>query len=59
MGNFKYKATIIVPVYNVEEYLETCLMSLVNQTMPKDQMEVLVINDGSTDKTGEILADFP
>lgn len=58
MGNFKYKATIIVPVYNVEEYLETCLMSLVNQTMPKDQMEVLVINDGSTDNSLEICEQF-
>lgn len=58
MDNFKYKATIIVPVYNVEEYLDTCLMSLVNQTMPKDQMEVLVINDGSKDNSLEICRRF-
>ena len=58
MENFKYKATVIVPVYNVEEYLETCLMSLVNQTISKDQMEVLVINDGSKDNSYEICKEF-
>lgn len=51
---FKYKASVIVPVYNVEDYLEICLDSLVNQTMDKSQMEVLVINDGSPDNSWEI-----
>ena len=58
MTEFKYRATVIVPVYNVEEYLDTCLMSLVNQTIPKDQMEVLVINDGSQDGSLEICREF-
>ena len=38
------KLSIIVPVYNVEKYLERCLKSLVNQTI-KD-LEVIIINDG-------------
>lgn len=46
------KVSIIVPVYNVETYLEKCLMSLVNQTL--QDIEIIVINDGSTDKSGEI-----
>ena len=41
------KVSIIVPVYNVEEYLERCLDSLVNQTL-KD-IEIIIVNDGSTD----------
>ena len=47
------KLSIIVPVYNVEEYLEKCLDSLVNQTM-KD-IEILVINDGSPDNSQRII----
>ena len=54
MKQFQYKVTMIVPVYNVSEYLETCLNSLLAQTMPKDQMEILLINDGSTDNSLEI-----
>ncbi len=44
--------SIIVPVYNVEEYLDECIGSIVNQTC-KD-LEILLINDGSTDHSGEI-----
>lgn len=45
------KVSIIVPVYNVEEYLERCLDSLVNQTL-KD-IEIIIVNDGSTDGSKE------
>jgi glycosyltransferase involved in cell wall biosynthesis len=41
--------SVIVPAYNVEKYIEECLLSLVNQTY-KD-IEIIIINDGSTDKT--------
>lgn len=47
------KISIIVPVYNVENYLEQCLNSLVNQTL-KD-IEIIIINDGSIDKSGIII----
>lgn len=47
------KVSIIVPVYNVENYLDKCLNSLVNQTF-KD-IEILVINDGSTDNSQSII----
>lgn len=43
------KITVIIPVYNVEKYLVQCLESVVNQTIPFD--EVILINDGSTDKS--------
>lgn len=48
---FQYKVTVIVPVYNVEKYLGDCLDSLVAQTIDHRQMEVLLINDGSTDNS--------
>lgn len=50
--DFEYQASVIVPVYNVEQYLRICLDSLVNQTMDKSKMEVLVINDGSLTTAG-------
>lgn len=43
--------TIIIPLYNVENYVEECLASIVNQTYKN--LEILLINDGSTDKTME------
>ena len=50
------KISIIVPVYNVEKYLERCLDSLINQTL-KD-IEIICINDGSTDNSSEILKEY-
>lgn len=50
------KVSIIVPVYNVEKYLEKCLTSLVNQTL-KD-IEIIVVNDGSTDNSQDIIDGF-
>ena len=41
--------SILVPVYNVEEYLEECLNSLINQSF--SDIEIIIVNDGSTDKS--------
>lgn len=46
------RISIIVPLYNQSEYLEDCLDSLLNQTLPP--YEILVVNDGSTDNGQEI-----
>ena len=48
--------SIIVPVYNVEAYLAQCIDSLINQTYP--HLEVLLIDDGSTDSSGQICDDY-
>ena len=48
--------SVIVPVYNVEKYLEDCLKSLVNQTF--QDMEIICVNDGSTDNSAEILKKY-
>ena len=47
------KVSIIVPVYNVEKYLDKCLKSLVNQTL-KD-IEIIVVNDGTKDNSQKII----
>lgn len=50
------KISIIVPVYNMEKYLEKCLDSLVNQTLK--EIEIIVINDGSKDNSINILKQY-
>ncbi len=50
------KVSVIVPVYNVEEYLEECLDSIINQTL-KD-IEIICVNDGSTDGSKTILETY-
>ena len=47
------KVSVIVPVYNVEPYLDKCLNGLVNQTL-KD-IEIIVVNDGATDNSQQII----
>lgn len=54
MEEFKYKVSVIVPVYNAEEYLTQCLESLVSQTVDLNQVEILLIDDGSLDTSLEI-----
>lgn len=48
--------SIIIPVYNAEKYLYRCLTSIQNQTFP--DIEVICVNDGSNDKSGEICESF-
>lgn len=47
------KVSVIVPVYNVENYLERCLKSILAQTL--EDIEIICIDDGSTDCSGELL----
>ena len=50
------KVSIIVPFYNVEKYIEKCLISLVNQTLK--EIEIILVNDGSKDKSEKIAKEF-
>jgi len=52
----KPDVSVIVPVYNVESYLRSCLESLAGQTL--QNIEIIMVNDGSTDKSPEIAAEF-
>lgn len=48
--------SVIVPVYNAEKYLSTCLDSICNQTLR--DLEIIVVNDGSTDASGKIAEEY-
>lgn len=48
--------SIVIPVYNIGKYLEKCLDSVVAQTFP--DIEIIVVNDGSTDNSPEIIARY-
>jgi glycosyltransferase involved in cell wall biosynthesis len=47
--------SVIVPVYNVEKYLDDCLSSLAKQDFVKGEHEVIVVNDGSPDGSEKII----
>ena len=53
---FQDKITVIIPVYNTEKYLERCLNGIVDQTYRN--LEILLIDDGSTDSSGDICRSF-
>lgn len=55
-GFMTEKITVIVPVYNVEHYLDKCLDSVIKQTYKN--IEIIVVNDGSTDSSGAICKEF-
>ncbi|HEM3623894.1 TPA: glycosyltransferase family 2 protein, partial [Streptococcus suis] len=52
----EYLVSVIVPVYNVEKYLEKCLQSICNQTYYN--LEIILVNDGSTDNSANICNNF-
>ena len=47
------KISVIIPIYNVEKYLSRCIDSVIKQTF--QNWELLAVDDGSNDKSGEIL----
>ena len=48
--------SIIVPVYNVENYIHTCINSILSQNY--NHFELILVNDGSTDSSGKICDDY-
>lgn len=47
--------SIIIPVYNVEKYVEKCVKSCLSQDISSDEYEIIIINDGSTDSSQQIV----
>ena len=46
-----YELSVIIPVYNVEKYIEECLDSVVNQSLGIDNIEVIIVNDATPDNS--------
>lgn len=53
-----YDFTIVIPVYNAQQHIRDCLTSLMAQTHGFENIEILMVNDGSTDNSGEICCAF-
>ena len=54
----KYKISIVIPVFNVENYIRSALESIVRQTIGFENLEVIMVDDCSTDKSGEIIEEY-
>lgn len=50
--------SVIIPVYNTRPYLRQCLTSVLTQSIGADRLEIIAVDDGSTDGSGELLDDF-
>ena len=48
------KISVIIPMYNVEKHLETCVSSVLDQEMEDKDFEILMINDGSPDDSEKV-----
>ena len=48
------KISVVIPAYNIETLLEKCVVSVAEQDYPKDKLEVILVDDGSTDSTGAL-----
>ena len=51
-----FQLSIILPIYNVEKYLERCLGTIVNQH--EDSVEIILVDDGSVDTSGHIAEEY-
>ncbi len=58
MDHNQYMLSIIIPMYNAEKYIEVCLDSILNSDLPKEEYEVIIVNDGSKDKGPEIAQEY-
>ena len=56
MKNKDIKLSIVVPIYNVEKYICECVSSLYRQNLDEEEFEVILVNDGTKDKSMEVLA---
>lgn len=52
------KLSVIIPVYNVEKYIEATISSIYRQDLPEDEFEIILVNDGSTDNSLPIITEL-
>lgn len=58
MDDYKYKLSIIIPMYNAEKYIGICLDSILGSNLLKEEYEIVIVNDGSQDKSPEIAQNY-
>ncbi len=58
MNRYPYDFSIVMAVYNVENYLREAVDSLVHQTIGLSRIQVILVDDGSTDKSGNICDEY-
>lgn len=58
MEDYKYKLSIIIPMCNAEKYIGICLDSILDSNLLKEEYEIVIVNDGSQDKSPEIAQDY-
>lgn len=56
MNMIKYKTSVIIPVYNTEQYLDECIQSVLDQT--QGEVEMILVDDGSTDRSYEVMLSY-
>ncbi len=54
----KYKISVVIPTHNIEKYLKGTLNSILNQTIGFENLEVIIVDDNSTDGTKKIIEEF-
>lgn len=58
MSKLEKRISVIVPIYNGEKYIHDCLKNLLSQTISKNQLEIVLVDDGSYDATPEICREY-
>ena len=58
MVDYKYKLSIIIPMYNAEKYIGICLDSILASNLLKEEYEIVIVNDGSQDKSPKIAQNY-
>ena len=58
--SYKYKFSVIIPIYNLEKYLEEAIKSILKQSIGfKENIQLILVNDGSTDNSETICLKYP
>ena len=53
--DYKYKFSVVIPIYNVEDYVEETILSVINQTIGfEENIQMILVNDGSPDNSEDI-----
>lgn len=58
MQDYKYKLSIVIPLYNAETYIRNCLDPILGSDLPNDSFEIVIVDDGSTDNGVQVVTEY-